>query len=78
MWCRVVLKGFEDHHIELEYALHFKFKASNNEAKYEALITRLKLEKEMGVKRLKVYSDSQLVVNQTIGDCVVKEVRMVL
>ena len=45
-------------------ALRFRFKASNNEAKYEALIVGLNLAKEMKVKSLKIYSDSQLVVCQ--------------
>ena len=50
---RLILKGPEKHHIQLEYALLFKFKASNNEDEYEALITMLKLAKEVGVKDLK-------------------------
>ena len=60
---RLILKGPEEHHVQLEYTLYFKFKLSNNEAKKEALIMGLKLAKEVGVKRLKVFSDSQLVVN---------------
>ena len=43
-------------------ALRFGFKASNNEAKYKALIARLKLAKEMKVESLEIFSDSQLVV----------------
>ena len=39
-----------------KYALRFGFKASNNEAKYEALIARLQLAKALGVKSLKVHS----------------------
>lgn len=49
-------------HIKLEYALRLKFKASNNEAKYEALIVGLKMAGSMGAQRLHIYSDSQLVV----------------
>ncbi|KAM2057854.1 hypothetical protein ACFX16_030494 [Malus domestica] len=48
----------------MEYALRFKFKASNNDAKYEALIACLRLAKHLGVKRIDIFSDSQLVVNQ--------------
>ena len=44
-------------------ALHFIFQASNNEAEYETLLTGLRLTKELKVNHLKVYSDSQLVVN---------------
>ncbi|KAM1339266.1 hypothetical protein COP2_039268 [Malus domestica] len=47
----------------MEYALRFKFKVSNNEAEYEALIAGLHLAKHLGVKRIDIFSDSQLVVN---------------
>ena len=45
-------------------ALRFRFKASNNEAEYEALIKGLELAKEMKVELLEIFSDSQLVVCQ--------------
>ena len=48
---------------KIHYALCFRFQ-SNNEVDYEALIVGLKLAKELKVNNLKVYSDSQLVVNQ--------------
>ncbi|XP_024171606.1 uncharacterized protein LOC112177557 [Rosa chinensis] len=56
-----------------EYALQFKFKASNNVAEYEALIAGIQLAKELGVTRLTIFSDSQLVVNQVCGDFHAKE-----
>ena len=40
----------------------------NNEAKYEALIAGLRLAKEMGLEQVKIYSNSQLVVNQVNED----------
>ena len=46
-------------------ALRFKFKASNNEAEYEALVTRIRLAHFMKVERITIHSDSQLVVIQT-------------
>ena len=49
---------------KINYALCFGFPASNNEAKYEALIVGLRLARESQVHHLKVYNDSQLVVNQ--------------
>ncbi|XP_077219710.1 uncharacterized protein LOC143853897 [Tasmannia lanceolata] len=58
----VVLHGPEG--FTLEYALRLDFKASNNEAEYEALLAGLSLATELGAGKLKVYSDSQLVVNQ--------------
>ena len=45
-------------------ALRFGFKASNNEAEYEALIARLELAKELKVESLYISSDSQIVVCQ--------------
>ncbi|XP_073111211.1 uncharacterized protein [Elaeis guineensis] len=47
-----------------EHALRFDFKASNNQAEYEALVAGLKLALELGIDRLKVFSDSQLIVGQ--------------
>ncbi|KAM1748157.1 hypothetical protein ACFX12_009178 [Malus domestica] len=49
--------------VAMEYALRFKFKASNNKADYEALLASLRLAKHLGVKRIDIFSDSQLVVN---------------
>ena len=45
-------------------AFMFIFKDSNNKAEYEALIAGLELAKEMKVKFLDIFSDSQLVVCQ--------------
>ncbi|CAL9030056.1 unnamed protein product, partial [Prunus brigantina] len=50
--------------VVLEYALRFKFHASNNEAEYEALLAGLRLAKEMGARQIQIFSDSQLVVHQ--------------
>ncbi|KAM0977043.1 hypothetical protein ACFX2C_019871 [Malus domestica] len=50
--------------VAMEYALRFKFKASNNEAEYEVILAGLRLAKHLGVKRINIFSDSQLVVNQ--------------
>ncbi|XP_004292571.1 PREDICTED: ribonuclease HI-like [Fragaria vesca subsp. vesca] len=47
-----------------EYTLEFQFNTSNNAAEYEALIGGLQLTQDIGVKRVEVFSDSQLVVNQ--------------
>jgi ribonuclease HI len=40
------------------------FKVSNNEAEYEALLHVLRLAVSLGIKRLLVYDDSLLVVQQ--------------
>ena len=43
---------------QMHYAFRFRFKPSNNEAEYEALIAGLNLAKEMKVESLEIYSDS--------------------
>lgn len=48
----------------LEYAIKFRFKATNNKAEYESMITRLHLARELGAKKIKVMSHSSLVVGQ--------------
>ncbi|GKD70831.1 reverse transcriptase domain-containing protein [Tanacetum coccineum] len=52
---------------EYTYALRFKFKTTNNEAEYEALLAGLRIAKEMKVQELTIFVDSQLVANQVNG-----------
>ena len=47
----------------MEYAIRIEFKATNNEAEYEALLAELRVAIELGVESLDAFSDSQLVVN---------------
>ncbi|GJR78611.1 reverse transcriptase domain-containing protein [Tanacetum coccineum] len=63
--------------IEFAYALRFQFKATNNEAEYEALIAGLWIAKKMGVQNLQVNVDSKLVVNQVNETYIAKETDMV-
>ena len=56
--------------------LHFNFKASNNEAEYEAIIAGLSLVRELGVQDIEVFSDSMLIVNKVTGEFQAKEERM--
>ncbi|XP_071926220.1 uncharacterized protein [Coffea arabica] len=58
---------------ELPYALRFDFRTSNNESEYEALIVGMEIARKLGVRSIKVYSDSQLIVNQVWGSYEVKE-----
>ncbi|XP_057425912.1 uncharacterized protein LOC130719305 [Lotus japonicus] len=57
----------------LEQSLRFQFKASNNQAEYEALIVGLKLAIEVQIDSLLVRTDSLLVANQVNGEFQVKE-----
>ncbi|GKV48213.1 hypothetical protein SLEP1_g55039 [Rubroshorea leprosula] len=52
-----------------EHALKFNFDATNNMAEYEALLLGLQLVLELKVMAIRVYSDSQLVVNQVNSVC---------
>jgi ribonuclease HI len=47
---------------KFKYALQLRFRATNNEAEYEALLARLKLSESMGIKNRTIKSDSQLIV----------------
>ena len=47
----------------IQQAIRCGFKATNNEAEYEALIAGLNLAKDIGIKKLDIRSDSQLLVN---------------
>jgi hypothetical protein len=49
---------------QLKYVLQIFWKVSNNEAEYEALLHGLSLAASLGIKRLLVYSDSAVVINQ--------------
>ena len=49
---------------QLKYVFGIMFKVSNNEAEYEALLHRLRLAVSLGIKRLLVYGDFLLVVQQ--------------
>ncbi|XP_077228325.1 uncharacterized protein LOC143861268 [Tasmannia lanceolata] len=60
----------------MDYAVRFGFQASNNEAEYEALLAGMKLAIQTRARRLKVYSDSQLVVNQVHGTYEARDDRM--
>ena len=64
--------------IDMKYALIFGFKASNNEAEYEAVIAGLNLAHSMEVDQLEVCSDSQLVVKQIEDTYEAKGEKMIL
>ena len=64
--------------IDIEYALRFGFRTSNNEAEYEAVIAGLNLAHLLEVDQLEVYSDSQLVVRQIEDTYEAKSGRMIL
>ncbi|SPT17712.1 unnamed protein product [Triticum aestivum] len=61
---------------KLRYTWQIHFAASNNVAEYEALIHGLRLAKELGIRRILCYGDSDLVVQQSSGDWDAKDANM--
>ncbi|KAL6344991.1 hypothetical protein AAG906_007722 [Vitis piasezkii] len=61
---------------QLEQAIRLRFPASNNEAEYEAILSGLDLALALSVSRLRVYSDSQLVVRHVQKEYEAKDERM--
>ena len=49
--------------IRREKLFKLGFPASNNEAKYEALLMGFKMSRQVGADRVQLYCDSQLVVS---------------
>ena len=60
----------------LKYGVRLKFPTTNNEAKYEGILTGLRLRKVLGVKHLLAQNDSKLVIGQIRGEYEAKEERM--
>src|SRR4051812_24798424 len=52
---------------QLRYVLKIHFAASNNVAEYEALFHGIKVAKEIGIKRIMCFGDSDLVIQQVSG-----------
>jgi ribonuclease HI len=52
----------------MEYMVRLHFPASNNAAEYEALINGLWITIELGIKRLEIRGNSELVVGQVMKD----------
>jgi hypothetical protein len=50
----------------MRYAVRLHFLASNNMAEYEALLCGLRISIEMGIKRLNIMGDSQLMIDQVM------------
>jgi ribonuclease HI len=61
---------------KLQYVLQMHFHASNNVAEYEALVHGLKLAKEIGIRRILCFGDSNLVVHQVSGEWDAKDANM--
>ena len=60
----------------LKYGVRLKFPTTNNEAEYEGILTRLRLEKALRAKNLFIQSDSKLVIGQIKEEYEAKEEKM--
>ncbi|KAK0575700.1 hypothetical protein LWI29_005397 [Acer saccharum] len=61
----------------IECALRFDFKATNNQAEYEALIAGLKISTVLGADEVEIFNDSQVVVNQVLDEYQAKDESMI-
>ena len=62
---------------KFKYVLQIHFAASNNVAEYEALIHGINVAKEIGMRRVACFGDSDLVVQQSsrdLGSLVIKSI----
>ncbi|XP_074577859.1 uncharacterized protein LOC141834411 [Curcuma longa] len=61
---------------EVRLSVRLSFKASNNEAEYEAVLMGLQVARRMGVTRVQLLSDSQLVSQQVKGSYEIRNDRL--
>jgi ribonuclease HI len=54
--------------VRMRYVIRLHFAASNNIAEYEGLVNGLHITVELGIKRLDVRGDSQLIVDQVLKE----------
>ena len=60
----------------LKYGVQLEFPAMNNEAEYDAILASLRVARALGVKNLRLRSDSKLIVGQITNEYEAKEERM--
>jgi len=54
--------------VRMRYAIRLHFPASNNVAKYEALVNGLHIVAKLGIKRLDVRGNSRLIIDQVMKE----------
>ena len=54
--------------VHMRYMVRLYFATSNNAAEYEALVNGLQIAIELGVRRLDIWGDSQLVIDQVMKE----------
>ena len=73
---RVGLVVVSPERIIIEKSLRLGFSATNNEAKYKALLVGITMVQKMRGKIVEIFSDSRLVVGQVEGELEARDVRM--
>ncbi|RVW51767.1 hypothetical protein CK203_066843 [Vitis vinifera] len=61
---------------QMEQSIRLDFPASNNEVEYEAILSGLVLATTLNASKVKIHSDSQLVVGQILKEYKAKDERM--
>ncbi|XP_073137642.1 uncharacterized protein [Henckelia pumila] len=74
--CGVGVLLISPHGDEIRLAVRLDFRASNNEAEYEAVLIGLRAAKQAGAARVHLYSDSQLVAQRVNGTYEVKNEKL--
>ena len=62
--------------VHMRYMVRLHFPSSNNVAEYEALINGLRITIELGIRRLDIRGDSQLVINQVMKESSCHDAKM--
>jgi len=57
----------------VEISLGLSFPVTNNTAEYEAFLAGLRIAKDLGSHKIRIFTDSQLVASQVTGDYQVRE-----
>ena len=60
----------------LKYGVQLQFPATNNKAEYEVVLTSLRIARTIGIKNLRLRTDSKLIVGQITNRYEAKEGRM--
>ncbi|KAK0585343.1 hypothetical protein LWI29_027080 [Acer saccharum] len=61
----------------VECALRFEFKATNNQAEYEALIAGLRVCTVLGADEVEIFSNSQVIINQVLDEYQERDEKMI-
>ncbi|RDX95639.1 Retrovirus-related Pol polyprotein from transposon opus, partial [Mucuna pruriens] len=72
---RIIIEG--PGRLIIEQSVCFGFRASNNQAEYEALLARIRLAKELETVRLTIKSDSQLITGQVNGEYQARDLQLI-